>query len=282
MKNTLLTREQLESYDRILEKGLSGGLGEKGGQLCIEAALCEVLGLPHGDDPGCVALSVRRYKIALNDCSWTSPATRAAGLRQLGLAQLGSLGVVSDVAFSTRLAEKTIKVLIPELFRDVFPRNPAALAAAQKCEQDGSAAAASAAYAAARAARAEAAAAGAAWSAEAAAARAAAQAAGAAEAAWAAAEAAWAAEAAADWSAWSAAEAAARAAARAAAKAAWSAGSAAEAAWSAGEDSGSAWAAGSDKYLVMSAALALEVLQELKSPGCMYVIAPARQPRAEN
>ncbi len=271
MKNTLLTREQLESYDRILEKGLSGRLGEKGGQLCIEAALCEVLGLPHGDDPGCVALSVRRYELALNGCSWTSPAARAAGLRQLGLAQLGSLGVVSDVEFCTRLAEKTIKVLIPELFRDVFSRNADCRAAAQKCKQYGSADAAEAAAAAARAARAEVAAAGAAGWAHAA------------------------------WSAGAAAEAAEEAAwaARATAEEAWAAGaahaawSAAEAAWSAGEDSGTAWSAeeawaagaawsaGSDKYLVMSAALALEVLQELKSPGCMYVIAPARQPRAE-
>lgn len=68
-------------YDGILMRGLSYTLGTAGGQVCIEAAICETLGMAHGDEPGCVAKTVREFKIALNDCDWSSPAARAKGLR---------------------------------------------------------------------------------------------------------------------------------------------------------------------------------------------------------
>jgi mannose-1-phosphate guanylyltransferase len=102
------------------------------------------------------------------------------------------LGVVDDKEFSKRLAEKTIRVLIPKLFRELFSGNDALLKAAERCEKEGTqeAAARAAAEAAAWAARAAAEAA----------ARAAAEAA------------AWAARAAAEAAAWAAARAAARAA----------------------------------------------------------------------
>ena len=127
----------IAKYDSILSRGLSKGMGKPGKQVCIEAAICETLGLPHGDDPQCVAESVRRFKIRLNDSDWSSPAARAQGLRDLGLAQLGSLGVVDDEEFAKRIAEKTIRVLLPKLFREVFPENQECLAAALKCEQEG-------------------------------------------------------------------------------------------------------------------------------------------------
>ena len=146
----------VEKYDAILAKGLSLGLGSPDEQVCIEAAICQVLGLPHGDDPKCVASTVRSFKIRLNDSNWSSPKTRARGLRDLGLAQLGSLGVVEDFEFSTRLAQKTIQVLLPELFRDLANEREDWLEAANQCEKKGSAdaayAAADAAYAAADAA----------------------------------------------------------------------------------------------------------------------------------
>jgi len=50
----ILTKEQVNEYHRILDAGLSRGLGERGNPICIEAAICQTLGLPHGDDPGCV------------------------------------------------------------------------------------------------------------------------------------------------------------------------------------------------------------------------------------
>src|SRR5580692_1346251 len=132
-----ITKFDVQEFDRILSCGLSSGLGTRGDKVCIEAAICQVLGLTHGDDPGCVTESIRRFKIRLNDSQWSSPKARAAGLHDLGLAQLGSKGVVSDKDFSRRIAEKTIRVLIPTLFRDVFGGKPDCLEAADKCEKEG-------------------------------------------------------------------------------------------------------------------------------------------------
>src|SRR5690349_21116859 len=86
-----VTSFNMDTYNAIFARGLCRGVGERGSQMCVEAALCEALGLPHGDDPKCVAQSVRAYKIALNDKQWSSPEARAKGLYKLGLAQLGSL-----------------------------------------------------------------------------------------------------------------------------------------------------------------------------------------------
>ncbi len=122
----------------IIARGLSNGLGTKGGQVCIEAAACEALGLPHGDDPQCVSEAVRSFKIRLNDSPrWESAKSRADGLLALGVAQLGSKGVVSDRDFARLLAERVIRVMIPTLFREVFPNNERCLAAADRCEREG-------------------------------------------------------------------------------------------------------------------------------------------------
>jgi len=187
----------LPRYEEYIKRGLSPGVGERDGQMCIEAVVCAALDLPHGDNPECVADAVRSYKIGLNDANWSSPEARAAGLHDLGIAQVGSKGVVDDTEFARLMQERTIRVLIPTLFRELFPNQPELLAAADRCEQEGTAeAAGGAAWAAVRAAEAAAvraaarvveavrAARAAGWAAEAAgAARAAGWAAGAAEAA---------------------------------------------------------------------------------------------------
>jgi hypothetical protein len=144
----------IKKFDSILSHGLSSGLGHRGEQVCIEAAICETLGLPHSDDPKCVASAVRSFKISLNDSQWSSPQARAKGLRDLGIAQLGSLGVVDNVEFSKRLAEKLIRVLIPKLFRELFAGNKTLQDAADRCEKEGTSDAADAAARAAYAARA--------------------------------------------------------------------------------------------------------------------------------
>jgi len=125
-------------FDAILARGLSGGVGQRDGQMCIEAAVCAALGLPHGDDPKCVASAVRMFKIRLNDSRWSSPRARAEGLRRLGIAQLGSMGVVDDCEFTRRIAESTIRQLVPKLFRTLFPSNARCLTAADRCEAEGS------------------------------------------------------------------------------------------------------------------------------------------------
>ena len=125
-------------FDVILGRGLSAGVGVPDGQMCIEAAICATLGLAHGDDPGCVANAVRRFKINLNDSKWSSPEARAKGLRDLGLAQLGSLGAVKDSDFAAGISKRTIQVLIPKLFRELFQDNKELLAAADRCEREAS------------------------------------------------------------------------------------------------------------------------------------------------
>ncbi len=232
----------IPKFDAILARGLSLGLGDRDGQMCIEAAVCAALDLPHGDQPTCVAPSVRRFKIALNDKNWSSPEARSAGLRDLGIAQIGSAGVVNDIAFVRLLAERTIRVLVPDLFRRVFTTNDILLAAALRCEQEGTAESARAASAAANAASA---------------AYAAAASAAASAAAY-------------------AADAAAYAAYDAAADAAADAADAASAAASAAYDAAAAAAAyaataNPDYYLRMIAGLALDVLIELKSPGAAFI-----------
>ncbi len=75
----------------IVDHGLVKGLGEpEKGKMCIEAAVCFALGLPHSDNPPCVGKQVRNFKISLNDCSWSSDEARTKGMRKLAIAQLGS------------------------------------------------------------------------------------------------------------------------------------------------------------------------------------------------
>lgn len=112
-----LSTFNIEVYDDVLSRGLCFGIGDPSGQMCIEAAICYTLGLPHGDDPECVEYEVRTFKIGLNDSHWSSPEARAKGLRDLGIAQLGSKGVVSGLEFKRLVKEKIGRKLLPHIFR---------------------------------------------------------------------------------------------------------------------------------------------------------------------
>src|SRR5690348_10218021 len=118
-----VTKFDVAKFDAVLARGLSYGLGRRGQQVSIEAAICEVLDLPHNDEPQCVAAAVRRFKIGLNDARWSSPQTRGEGLRDLGLAQLGSKGVVDSVQFAKLRAEKTTRRILPGLSRELWPND---------------------------------------------------------------------------------------------------------------------------------------------------------------
>ena len=144
----------------VVDAGLSNGLGVPSeGQMCIEAAVCFALGLPHSDNPECVAPALLRLVISLNDRGWSSKAARAKGMRRLALAQLGSRGTLDEPAFVQRLVEMTIRKVVPRALRAAASVHPdekhrtALLAAADRCEQDGNQAAAAAAAAAAAEAR---------------------------------------------------------------------------------------------------------------------------------
>lgn len=142
MDNTFDFSLIVPKFDGILSRGLCSGVGHRDGQMCIEAAICAVLDLPHGDDPKCVTPAVRSFKISLNDLNWSSAKSRAEGLRSLGIAQIGSKGVVDDAQFISRLTEKIIKQLIPHLYRAGAtrfdePHKSAFLKAADTCEKEG-------------------------------------------------------------------------------------------------------------------------------------------------
>src|ERR1700732_3111062 len=99
----------------VVDAGLVSGLGSPvPGQMCVEAAVCFALGLPHGDKPACVAPSLRLLKIRLNDSRWSSPSARAKGLRRLALAQLGSAGALDEKEFVKRVVKFVIQVTLTD------------------------------------------------------------------------------------------------------------------------------------------------------------------------
>ncbi len=121
--------------------GLTGGLGRPvPGQMCVEAAVCYAMGLPHSDRPTCVGEAVRRFKIRLNDSRWSSDAARASGMRKLAIAQLGS-DTIDQKAFAKIVIEKSIRRIVPMAMRSAASVNPKYAdeleAAAKRCEVEG-------------------------------------------------------------------------------------------------------------------------------------------------
>ncbi len=129
-------------FDAILKRGLCTGLGTPTGQMCIEAAITQAMDLPFNDEPKCVEENIRTFKIALNDQKWSTEKARAKGLRNIGIAQIGSKGVVDGKVFLQLLSTKLIKTLIPDLFKKVFKPGSAAFNAGLKCSEEPTAGAA--------------------------------------------------------------------------------------------------------------------------------------------
>lgn len=73
--------------------------------MCVEAAVCYALGLPHGDEPGCVSPVIRALKIRLNDSKWSSNSARARGLRKLAVLQLGTKDGFDNQEFVQRVVK---------------------------------------------------------------------------------------------------------------------------------------------------------------------------------
>lgn len=108
-----LTKRHARKVLEVVDRGLSCGMGDpKPGKMCVEAAVCYALGLPHGDEPPCVGSEVRDFKIALNDCNWSSKAARARGMRKLAIAQLGSRSI-SQMAFRREIIVRLAREFLP-------------------------------------------------------------------------------------------------------------------------------------------------------------------------
>ena len=132
--NRKVARKVLETVDA----GLVGGLGEPiPGKMCVEAAVCFALGLPHGDNPACVGSAVRAFKISLNDAQWPTKESRAKGMRKLAIAQLGS-NEIDQNEFRKLVVVGTVKRILPIALRAAaahIPEHKEALeVSAKACE----------------------------------------------------------------------------------------------------------------------------------------------------
>jgi hypothetical protein len=113
-----ITLEVAQRVLEVIDAGLSKGLGDRiPGQMCVEAAVCYALGLPHGDEPDCVDTALRGLKIRLNDGPWSSNMARAKGLRRLGLAQLDSLSHLDTKEFTNRVVLYAVNTTLPRTLR---------------------------------------------------------------------------------------------------------------------------------------------------------------------
>lgn len=88
----------------VVDAGLSQGKGQPvPGNMCVEAAVCYAMGLPHSDEPPCVHPALRTMKIILNDGSWGEKHCRAKAMRRLAVLQLGSIDSFNVIDFVSRL-----------------------------------------------------------------------------------------------------------------------------------------------------------------------------------
>lgn len=106
-------------YDEILARGLCSGKGALSDQMCIEAAVCLLTDERFDDHPSCVDPYLVTFVINLNDSSWSSPEARAKGLRNLGLAQLGTNGMFDQWKFRDLILPKLREKMVPELAKDL-------------------------------------------------------------------------------------------------------------------------------------------------------------------
>lgn len=144
MTELVITESIARKVLEIVDAGLVKGVGnQKAGQMCVEAAVCFALGLPHGDDPACVSRALRSLKIKLNDSNWSSDKARAKGLRRLAVAQLGSRDTLDDTEFRKRVAKLSIQTCVPTALRAAasIQKDPAHVKAlrdaADVCEREG-------------------------------------------------------------------------------------------------------------------------------------------------
>ncbi len=144
MPSTEITETIARKVLDTVDAGLVTGKGSpQPGKMCVEAAVCYALGLPHSDNPACVSRALRQLKIRLNDSNWSSDKARAKGLRRLALIQLGSADALDDKEFVRRVAELAIRKSVPEALRAAASmqkdaHHASALRdAADRCEKEG-------------------------------------------------------------------------------------------------------------------------------------------------
>jgi hypothetical protein len=120
MTSTEVTLETARKVAEVVGKGLCAGMGKpEPGKMCVEAAVCYAMGLPHSDEPPCVSDAVRAAKIQLNDSKWSSDRARGAGMLAVAVGQLGSKGVVDDLKFSEMFLWRVVREIVCPMFEKI-------------------------------------------------------------------------------------------------------------------------------------------------------------------
>jgi hypothetical protein len=131
-----ITSEIVSKVLETVDAGLVSGLGTpEPGNMCVEAAVCYALGLPHGDDPQCVSIVVRALKIQLNDSNWSSNEARARGLRKLAVLQLGTKDTLDENEFAKRTVLFMFNVTLADLLESEYPEQAKACREAKTLEE---------------------------------------------------------------------------------------------------------------------------------------------------
>lgn len=111
---TKVNEEQAFKVLVLVDQGLSSGLGSRQlGKMCVEAAVSFAYGENHDDHPTCVSDELADIKISINDDKWSSPKKRAAGMRRLAIAQLGSAGRFNDRTFWALVEKRMAEIQVP-------------------------------------------------------------------------------------------------------------------------------------------------------------------------
>lgn len=96
----------------LFDRGLTGGLGDEHGQVCIEAAVALACGYGLMDAPPCVHPADRDWAVTINDAPWSSSAARADALWPIALAQIGT---------ADRVRAEWVKAVVLGTVRRVVP-----------------------------------------------------------------------------------------------------------------------------------------------------------------
>ena len=161
MIGTEVTLETARNVAEVVGKGLCSGLGKpEPGKMCVEAAVCYAMGLPHSDEPP-VSDSVRAAKIQLNDSQWSCDQARGNGMLAVAVGQLGSKDAVDDLKFAEMFLWRVVREIVCPRFDKIgLPEHAEAMKSAdtlvslERSAKAAEAAAAASVYAASVAARA--------------------------------------------------------------------------------------------------------------------------------
>jgi hypothetical protein len=106
-----------KSINGALRLGAGGG---KDQDVCVMQAIARAVGLNPNNDQveECVGSAVGAFNRKLNDCSWSSDQSRAEGMKQLGVASIGS-NQLDQMEFGKLMFLRGTQKLLPLVFREI-------------------------------------------------------------------------------------------------------------------------------------------------------------------